>query len=287
MMSASVNDTQVIAFSLQMRKGSGVVRIHDSVLMAESKYKALLISENTTVEEVIRMLFHCYGLERVERPENFCVYEQCQSQCYERRLNERDRPVQVQSLWPSPSQFMFVLRRSINERKVECSVSDQLRISGVKSGLDSAGVSPVNSERDEEEEEEDAASSSESSTGSTVASFQMSTPTKYFSKPSLLRPPQFSGPRSLPSFDLPPPPPTRPKFNLNMTSIHESGLPPPPALKPKPPLANHSLLSSSSLLQLSSTSSATASNRASLGSLSSGSRSSSASFHDYENYFYI
>ena len=36
-------------FTLQMRKG-GLVRIHDSILMAESKYKCLLISEHTTGE---------------------------------------------------------------------------------------------------------------------------------------------------------------------------------------------------------------------------------------------
>ena len=40
-------------FSLQMKKG-GLVRIHDSVLMEESKYKCLLISDETTVEDVIR-----------------------------------------------------------------------------------------------------------------------------------------------------------------------------------------------------------------------------------------
>ena len=49
-------------FTLQMRKG-GLVRIHDSVLMAESKYKCLLISEQTTARDVIKLLFHCYGLE--------------------------------------------------------------------------------------------------------------------------------------------------------------------------------------------------------------------------------
>ncbi len=38
-------------FTLQMRKG-GVVRVYDSVLMEESRYKCLLVSENTTAEEV-------------------------------------------------------------------------------------------------------------------------------------------------------------------------------------------------------------------------------------------
>jgi hypothetical protein len=210
---------------------------------------------------VIRMLFHCYGLDRIERAENYCVYEQCQSQCYERRLNEKDRPAQVQSLWPSPSQFMFVLRRATVEKKKLVVVPT--------TGLDSAGVSPVNSERDPTEAMEDIMESpvSNSSPSGFPASFQMSSPTKYFvtqRHQHLIS----SSPRSLPSFEH-----LRPKFNLNMASIHESGLPPPPALRPKP----SNLVTSNLLL----------SNRSSLGSLSSGSRSSSASFHEYENYFYI
>ena len=40
-------------FSLQMRKG-GLVRVYDSVLVEELKYKCLCISEETTVEDVIR-----------------------------------------------------------------------------------------------------------------------------------------------------------------------------------------------------------------------------------------
>ena len=40
-------------FSMQMKKG-GLVRVYDSVLVAELKYKCLLISDDTTVEDVIR-----------------------------------------------------------------------------------------------------------------------------------------------------------------------------------------------------------------------------------------
>ena len=98
-------------FTLQVRKGS-LVRIHDSVLMQESKYKCLLIAEYTTVQEVIRILLHCYGLERLESVNKFVLYEKCQSHCYERLLHPEDRPAQIQSLWPSSAgQFMFVLRR--------------------------------------------------------------------------------------------------------------------------------------------------------------------------------
>ena len=98
-------------FVLQMKKG-GVVKIHDSVLMEESQYKCLFISEDTTVEEVIMILLHCYGLEKVERAERYAVYEQCNNQRYHRRLHTEEKPLAVQGLWAGPSQFSFVLKRS-------------------------------------------------------------------------------------------------------------------------------------------------------------------------------
>ena len=98
-------------FVLQMKKG-GVVKIHDSVLMEESRYKCLLISEDTSVEEVVTLLLHCYGLERVERAGRYCLHEQCTTQRYTRRLGPEERPLQVQALWPGPTQFCFVLKRA-------------------------------------------------------------------------------------------------------------------------------------------------------------------------------
>eukprot|EP00094_Tigriopus_californicus_P014309 TCALIF_13874-PA protein Name:"Protein of unknown function" AED:0.28 eAED:0.28 QI:0/-1/0/1/-1/1/1/0/258 len=100
-------------FTLQMRKG-GVVRIYDSVLMAESKYKCLLISETTTVREVVQILFHCYGLDangdQKRSSDRYCIFEQNPARSFERRLNSDERPILVQSLWPNPSNCMFVLR---------------------------------------------------------------------------------------------------------------------------------------------------------------------------------
>ena len=97
-------------FTLQMKKG-GLVRIYDSVLMNESKYKSLLISDDTTVEDVVKILLHCYGLESF--PLNkFCVYEHCKTQNYERKLNYEDRPLAVQDSWLDPAQFRLVLRRT-------------------------------------------------------------------------------------------------------------------------------------------------------------------------------
>jgi len=100
--------------TLCMKKG-GLVRVWDSVLMTESQYKSLLISEETTVEDVVRILFHCYGLGDPETrgPERsrFCLYEHCRSSNYERKLLGEDRPLAVQDSWLDPDQFRLVLRR--------------------------------------------------------------------------------------------------------------------------------------------------------------------------------
>ena len=97
-------------FTLQMRRG-GLVRIHDSVLMAESKYKCLLISENTTVREVVTILFHCYGLERVERVDRYVLCEVSEND-FERRLHPEDCPALIQQSWDEPSTFQFILKRN-------------------------------------------------------------------------------------------------------------------------------------------------------------------------------
>ncbi len=99
-------------FTLQMRKG-GLVKIYDSILMEESQYKCLLISEETNVEETIKLLLYCNGLEKVERPERYCMYEQCSTQRYQRKLLNDDKPLAIQALWPGPTPFSFVLRRSL------------------------------------------------------------------------------------------------------------------------------------------------------------------------------
>jgi len=97
-------------FTLQMKKG-GLVKIYDSVLMEGSQYKCLLISEDTSVVDVVNILLYCYG--RAEPADRYCVYEQCSAQHYQRRLSASDRPLHIQSLWPDcSSRFNFVLRRS-------------------------------------------------------------------------------------------------------------------------------------------------------------------------------
>ncbi len=126
-----------------MRKG-GVVRVYDSVLMAESKYKCLLISESTTAEEVIRILFRCYGLP-TERVRKFCVVEQDVSTGLERRMAAEERPVLVQSTWMREDRAVmrFVLKRMAS--------------------VTQAGRAADSSEEAEEEEELDDSAGEESS----------------------------------------------------------------------------------------------------------------------------
>merc|ERR1719189_35445 len=107
---SSCNPWGECKFTLQMRKG-GLVRVYDSVLMAESNFKSLLISEETTVEDMVKILLHCYGFERISL-RKYCIYEHCTTQSYERKLNYEDRPLAVQDSWLDPSQFRLVLRRS-------------------------------------------------------------------------------------------------------------------------------------------------------------------------------
>ena len=109
-------------FTLQMRKG-GVVRVYDSVLMAESKYKCLLISESTTAEEVTKILFRCYGMN-AERVSRFCVVEQDVSTGLERRMASEERPVLVQSTWMEEK----VVMRFVLKKMKSCSTSDGDRL---------------------------------------------------------------------------------------------------------------------------------------------------------------
>ena len=53
------------------------MRIYDSVLMSGSVYKSLIISEITTVRDVIRLLFRCYNLEGRKSVESYEMTEVC------------------------------------------------------------------------------------------------------------------------------------------------------------------------------------------------------------------
>ena len=281
-------------FTLQMKKG-GLVRIHDSVLMAESKYKCLLISEQTTVREVITILFHCYGLERIERVDRYVLCE-VNAQNFERRLHPEDCPAIIQQGWDhEQNKVQFVLKRNT----VIPSTSSQMLSVAVAASpssmsVGSSGLSPASTASSETSSCEEAMDTSYSTSSNSDHS---PSPSPELTFQSLgggqkvsggLRGSGVGGPasavRSLPGM-----PNTKPQFNINgpvstvstvtgtlprnvtfqqARSFHEVGLP--PVLKPKRPQPQASLF------------------------LANGSRGNithfsniRTKFHDYENYFYI
>lgn len=101
-------------FALQTRKG-GLVKIYDGDLMPGSRYKSILVSERTTVDELIRILLNCYN--SCERVEQFSLYEVCEEQEYQRKLHPDDCPLQVQHTWLRDLDFHFRIRRNSHYRR--------------------------------------------------------------------------------------------------------------------------------------------------------------------------
>lgn len=94
-------------FSLQTRRG-GLVKIYDSALMSGSKYKSLLISEQTTVDELIQMLLNCYN--STERVEQFSLYEVSVGEEYQRKLHPDDSPLRVTQRWVCADRHLRIRR---------------------------------------------------------------------------------------------------------------------------------------------------------------------------------
>lgn len=96
-------------FSLQTRRG-GLVKVYDSALNSNSQYKSLLISAQTTADEVISLLLTCCNSK--ERVEQFSIYEVCTDKEQQRKLHPDDRPLQVQQTWLPSSNCHFLVRRN-------------------------------------------------------------------------------------------------------------------------------------------------------------------------------
>lgn len=54
-------------------KPGGLIRVHTTVLQPNSQYKSLLISEETTSDELLSLLLLCYNL--LEPVEHYSLYE--------------------------------------------------------------------------------------------------------------------------------------------------------------------------------------------------------------------
>lgn len=99
-------------FVIRMRRG-GLVKVYDSVLMTGSKYKSLLISELTTVDQLIQLLLDCYKSD--ESASKYCLHEQILG-CSDpgRRLLPKEVPLTIQQSWSScGTPRSFVLQRRV------------------------------------------------------------------------------------------------------------------------------------------------------------------------------
>ncbi|XP_030377565.1 uncharacterized protein LOC115626354 [Scaptodrosophila lebanonensis] len=80
-------------FCLQLKPG-GLIRVHTSALQPTSQYKSLVISEETTSDELLQLLLGCYS--SLEPVEQFSIYEVCPGQEYQRKLHPDDLPLRAQ-----------------------------------------------------------------------------------------------------------------------------------------------------------------------------------------------
>ncbi|XP_071534794.1 uncharacterized protein [Panulirus ornatus] len=100
-------------FSVGVRRG-GLLRVHDSILMAGSQYKSLLVSYRTTAEELVQLLLNCYSNK--DNPKHYTVHEVNKNPYSDRPLQPDECPLLVQSEWPRAARanMAFVLRRNVN-----------------------------------------------------------------------------------------------------------------------------------------------------------------------------
>ncbi|XP_055597922.1 uncharacterized protein LOC129747647 [Uranotaenia lowii] len=99
-------------FCLQQKPG-GLIRVHTSALQPNSQYKSLLISEDTTSDELLSLLLTCYN--SMEPVEQFSLYEVCPGQEYQRKLHPDDLPLKTQIQRQQKNEIMhFLVRRNPN-----------------------------------------------------------------------------------------------------------------------------------------------------------------------------
>ncbi|XP_037819896.1 uncharacterized protein LOC119609256 isoform X2 [Lucilia sericata] len=99
-------------FCLQLKPG-GLIRVHTSALQPSSQYKSLVISEETTSDELLQLLLSCYN--SMEPVEQFSIYEVCPGQEYQRKLHPDDIPLRAQAERAKRGETChFLVRRNPN-----------------------------------------------------------------------------------------------------------------------------------------------------------------------------
>lgn len=105
-------------------KPGGLIRVHTSALQPNSQYKSLLISEETTSDELLTLLLSCYSL--LEPVEQYSLYEVCPGQEYQRKLHPDDLPLRAQSQRTQRGEIChFLVRHNPNYlRRKQLSIVD-------------------------------------------------------------------------------------------------------------------------------------------------------------------
>jgi hypothetical protein len=94
-------------------KPGGLIRVHTSAMQSNSQYKSLVISEETTSDELLSLLLQCCN--SVEAVEQFSLYEVCPGQEYQRKLHPDDLPLRTQvQRQQKGEQCHFLVRRNPN-----------------------------------------------------------------------------------------------------------------------------------------------------------------------------
>uniref|UniRef100_A0A182VTF6 Ras-associating domain-containing protein n=1 Tax=Anopheles minimus TaxID=112268 RepID=A0A182VTF6_9DIPT len=127
-------------FCLQQKPG-GLIRVHTSALQPNSQYKSLLISEETTSDELLSLLLSCYN--SIEPVEQFSLYEVCPGQEYQRKLHPDDLPLKTQLQRQQKGEIMhFLVRRNPNyprRRQLLATIAESKHFI-LNSSLDSSNV---------------------------------------------------------------------------------------------------------------------------------------------------
>lgn len=103
-------------FHLKIKSG-GLIKIFTNALNTETQYRNLLISDETTSDEVVQLLLNFFNMK--EPLEEFSIYQVCPNQEYQRKLHPDDIPLREQQIRISKGEFChFIIRRAHHRRAV-------------------------------------------------------------------------------------------------------------------------------------------------------------------------
>ncbi|XP_050741274.1 uncharacterized protein LOC108034258 isoform X1 [Drosophila biarmipes] len=169
-------------FCLQLKPG-GLIRVHTSALQPSSQYKSLVISEETTCDELLHLLLGCYSSP--EPVECFSLYEVCPGQECQRKLHPDDLPLRTQmERMKRGESCHFLVRRTPNyarRRQLLANLNEAIDQAAKEAAEDATSLLELSLESDlslsedlrscssseDAEDEDECASSSGSSDNST------------------------------------------------------------------------------------------------------------------------